>query len=50
MPPQTTTNVPEEQLPEKLKDDWLPDEPLKIEMKRETTEPPHRWTVIRHYE
>lgn len=50
MPPQTTKGVPQEKLSSKLDEDWLPSNPIKIEMIRETKTAPHKWTVVRHYE
>ena len=49
MPTHQTTQVPEEKLSKKLDDDWLPSDPIKIEMVREPGTTPPTWTVTRHY-
>lgn len=50
MSTQTTKHVPEDKLSKKIDDDWLPSNPVKIEMILEDGTSPPTWTVIRHYQ
>lgn len=49
LPPQTNSDIPENLLPDKLRDDWLPNnpKPRSIEMTRQAD---GNWTVTRTYE
>jgi hypothetical protein len=49
LPPQTGTDIPENTLPDKLRDDWLPNDPKprSIQMVRQND---GKWTVTRSYD